>query len=79
MGCIFYDGEICLAQHRTIKKIQLFRPTATHRKAFCETPGYTVCPRYAGYVARLKRVKEGQEAKPSTAPRVGPPASPAPG
>ena len=67
MGCIFYDGEICLAQNRTIKRITLYKPTAAHRKAFCETPGYTVCPRYAGYVTHLKRVKEEQE-KPSTAP-----------
>ncbi len=61
MGCIFYDGEICLAQPRTIKSVKLYRPTAAHRKAFCETLGYTVCPRYASYVAHLKRAKEEQE------------------
>lgn len=61
MGCIFYDGEICLAQPRTIKGMRLFKPTRAHRTAFCEVDGYTACPKYVAYVAHLKRVKEEQE------------------
>ena len=61
MGCIFYDGEICLAQPRTIKGIRLFKPTPAHRSAFCETDSYTVCLKYVAYVAHLKKVKEEQE------------------
>jgi recombinational DNA repair ATPase RecF len=61
MVCIFYDGEICLAQPRTIKGIWLFKPTPAHRKAFCETQSYTACPKYVTYVTRLKKVKEEQE------------------
>jgi hypothetical protein len=65
MGCIFYDGEICLAQPRTVKGIRLFKPTPAHREAFCGTQGYTACPKYAAFVAHLK--KEEQE-KPSSVP-----------
>jgi hypothetical protein len=61
MGCIFYDGDICLAQPRTIKGIRLFKPTAAHTKAFCETQGYTACPKYVTFVAHLKKAKEEQE------------------
>ena len=43
MGCIFYDGEVCLAQPRTIKGMRLYKPSATHRREFCETENYTVC------------------------------------
>ena len=67
MGCIFYDGDICLAQPRTIKGIRLFKPTAAHTKAFCETQGYTSCPKYVTFVAHLKKTKEEQE-KTSTVP-----------
>jgi hypothetical protein len=65
MGCIFYDGEICLAQPRTVKGIRLFKPTPAHREAFCGTQGYTACPKYVTFVAHLK--KEEQE-KPSSVP-----------
>ncbi len=61
MGCIFYDGDICLAQPRTIKGKRLFKPTAPQRKAFCMVDGYTACPKYAAYVAHLKKAKEEQE------------------
>ncbi len=61
MGCIFYDGDICLAQPRTIKGIRLFKPTVAHTKAFCETQGYTACPKYVTFVAHLKKAKEEQE------------------
>jgi hypothetical protein len=67
MGCIFYDGEICLAQPRTIKGIRLFKPTIPHRKEFCETEAYTVCQKYVAFVAHLKKVKEEQE-KPGSIP-----------
>ena len=63
MVCIFYDGEICLAQPRTIKGIRLFKPTGVHRKAFCETEGYTACPKYVTYIAHIKKAKEEQEKK----------------
>ena len=61
MGCIFYDGEICLAQPKTIKGVRLFKPSPEQGRAFCGADGYTSCPKYTAYVAHLKRVKEEQE------------------
>jgi len=60
LSCIFFDGKICLAEPRTIKKVRLHRPSKAHRRQFCETPGYDGCPRFVEYVTYLKEEVEEQ-------------------
>ena len=65
MSCIYWSGEICLAQPRTIKKVRLYKPPDSHVKKFCEASEYSVCPRYVNYVTHLKRTKDkADEVKP---------------
>ena len=61
MSCIFFDGEICLEEPRTIKKVKLHRPSKAHRVQFYETQNYDACPRFIEHVTYLKEEVEEQQ------------------
>ncbi len=61
MVCIFYDGEVCLAQPRTIHGVNIFKPDNPQKGSYCSAETYPDCQRYRNYVARLKRAKQKQE------------------